>query len=586
MRVVPGIGRDGPTTASPPLETSMTLSLAAVLAESAHRHADRVAVVDGGTRITYERLWAEALAQAGALRGLGIGPGDRVALMMPNCAGFPRSYYAILAAGAVVVPVHLLLTADEIAYVLRDADVRLLVCAEGLMETGAAAAATAGVPVIGARAVEGTPDAWVDTLEAAAGAVGPLASYESTDPGDPAVIFYTSGTTGRPKGAILTHPNLVMNATVNAFDVIDLSREDVALGCLPLFHTFGQSVSMNALFRIGGTLVMQTRFDPHRALDLMVEEGVTVFHGVPTMYVALLAAARARPSTILPKPRYCVSGGAPLPVSVHREAAEVFGARILEGYGLSETSPSATVHHPGFGVRPGTVGHAVWGVDVGIALADVEDSVELLPAGALGEIVVRGHNVFAGYFGRPEETAKALVDGWFRTGDLGTKDSDGFVTVVDRKKDLVIRGGFNIYPREVEEILLDHPSVAEVAVIGLPHPVHGEEVCAVVVPRTDAAGGSDGAVDFSEDELREWSRTRLGRHKYPRIVVRTDAMPLGPSHKVLKRELRQRYGHLVATDPAGADGSSGAGITTGAKGIAGAKDTAGVEETAGVQGTA
>ncbi|WP_435972132.1 long-chain-fatty-acid--CoA ligase [Streptomyces sp. Qhu_M48] len=564
----------------------MTLSLAAVLAESAHRHADRVAVVDGGVRITYARLWAEALAQAGALRGLGIGQGDRVALMMPNCAGFPRSYYAILATGAVVVPVHLLLTADEIAYVLRDADVRLLVCAEGLMETGAAAAATAGVPVIGARTVEGSAsEAWVDTLEAVAGAVGPLTSYESTDPGDPAVIFYTSGTTGRPKGAILTHLNLVMNATVNAFDVIDLSREDVALGCLPLFHTFGQSVSMNALFRIGGTLVMQTRFDPHRALDLMVEEGVTVFHGVPTMYVALLAAARARPSSTLPKPRYCVSGGAPLPVSVHREAAEVFGAQILEGYGLSETSPSATVHHPGFGVLPGTVGHPVWGVDVGIARADVEDSVELLPAGVLGEIVVRGHNVFAGYFGRPEETAKALVDGWFRTGDLGTKDSDGFVSVVDRKKDLVIRGGFNIYPREVEEVLLDHPSVAEVAVIGLPHPAHGEEVCAVVVPTTGEAGPPDGAVAFSEDELRDWSRTRLGRHKYPRIVVRTDSMPLGPSHKVLKRELRQRYAHLAATADAEAVDTGGAeAAPSGAKGITGTEGTAWAEGTTGAAG--
>ncbi|MFE9742184.1 long-chain fatty acid--CoA ligase [Streptomyces sp. NPDC006477] len=515
----------------------MTLSLAAVLAEAARRHPDRVAVVDGGTRITYGRLWAEALAQAGALRGLGVGPGDRVALMMPNCAGFPRSYYAILAAGAVVVPVHLLLTADEVAYVLRDSEVRLLVCAEGLMETAVAAASAARVPVIGAGVVEESADGWVDTLEAAAGSAGPLTSYESTDPGDPAVIFYTSGTTGRPKGAILTHLNLVMNATVNAFDVMDMSREDVALGCLPLFHTFGQSVSMNALFRLGGTLVMQTRFDPHQALDLMVEEGVTIFHGVPTMYVALLAAARARPSGSLPRPRYCVSGGAPLPVSVHRAVGEVFGAQVLEGYGLSETSPTASVHHPEFGVRPGTVGHAVWGVDVAIARADVEDTVELLPGDTLGEIVIRGHNVFAGYFGRPEETAKALVDGWFRTGDLGTKDADGFISVVDRKKDLVIRGGFNIYPREVEEVLLGHPAVAQVAVIGLPHPVHGEEVCAVVVPE----GKAD---DFAEDELREWARTRLGQHKYPRIVVRADSMPLGPSHKVLKRELRQRYAHL------------------------------------------
>jgi long-chain acyl-CoA synthetase len=518
----------------------MTLSLAAVLAESARRHTDRTAVVDGDTRITYGRLWDEALTQAGALRALGVGPGDRVALMMPNCAGFPRSYYAILAAGAVVVPVHLLLTPDEVAYVLRDSDVSLLVCSESLLEAAAAAASAVEVPVVVAEAgaVTGGTASAPDTLRAAAGSAAPLVSYESTDPADPAVIFYTSGTTGRPKGAILTHLNLVMNATVNAFDVMDMSREDVALGCLPLFHTFGQSVSMNALFRLGGALVMQTRFDPHRALDLMAEEGVTIFHGVPTMYVALLAAARDRPSASLPKPRYCVSGGAPLPVPVHQAVAEVFGAQVLEGYGLSETSPTASVHHPQFGVRPGTVGHAIWGVEVEIARADIEDTVELLPEGTLGEIVIRGHNVFAGYFGRPGETAKVLVDDWFRSGDLGTKDADGFISIVDRKKDLVIRGGFNIYPREVEEVLLGHPAVAQVAVIGLPHPVHGEEVCAVVVPDANADG-------FEEDELMEWAQSRLGRHKYPRIVVRTDSLPLGPSHKVLKRELRQRYGHLA-----------------------------------------
>ncbi|MFE5792230.1 long-chain fatty acid--CoA ligase [Streptomyces sp. NPDC056503] len=522
----------------------MMLSLAAVLAESAHRHRDRVAVVDGATRTTYGRLWAESLAQAGSLRALGVAPGDRVALMMPNCVGFPRSYFAILAAGAVVVPIHLLLTAEEIAYVLRDSQVRMLVCADDLMETAAKAASETGVPVIGASAVERTADSWVDTLESVAGSTPPLSSYVSTDPSDPAVIFYTSGTTSRPKGAVLTHLNLVMNATVNAFDVLDISRDDVTLCCLPLFHTFGQSVSMNATFRLGGTLVMQRRFEPHQALDLMLDEGVSVFHGVPTMYVSLLAAARTRRPELLPELRYCVSGGAALPVAVHQAVEEVLGARVHEGYGLSETSPTASVHHAAFEVRPGTVGHPVWGVEVEIADPDIEDAVVPVPVDVRGEIVIRGHNVFAGYFGLPEETSRALVEGWFRTGDLGVKDADGFVLVVDRKKDLVIRGGFNISPREVEEVLMGHLTVGQVAVIGLPHPVHGEEVCAVVVPAEE--GG-----EFDADALREWGRERLGRHKYPRIVLRADSLPLGPSHKVLKRELRRLYGHMATSADAG-----------------------------------
>jgi long-chain acyl-CoA synthetase len=370
-------------------------------------------------------------------------------------------------------------------------------------------------------------------LEEVSAAVAPMPSYASRSAEDPAVVFYTSGTTGEPKGAVLTHLNLVMNATVNAFDANDARPGDVVLGCLPLFHTFGQTVGMNSTFRVGGTLVLLPRFSGTAAIDLMLREGVDVFHGVPTMYVALVEAAAGYER--LPRLRLCISGGASLPVAVLERFNAAFATTVFEGYGLSETSPTATVNQPDFGTRPGTVGHPIWGVEVEIARAELDDRIELLPTGELGEIVIRGHNVFAGYLGRPEETAQALVDGWFRTGDLGTKDDLGFISIVDRKKDVVIRGGFNVYPREVEDVIARHPAVVQVAVIGVPDDVHGEEICAVIVTDKNAPAGTVP----TEEELVAWCRERLGRHKYPRQVRFIDEMPLGPSHKVLKRELRR-----------------------------------------------
>ncbi|MGY4959410.1 long-chain-fatty-acid--CoA ligase [Streptomyces sp. 900105245] len=498
-----------------------TLSVAAILAENARRRPGSTALVEGELRLTFAEVWRRALARAGALAGLGVRPGDRVALMAPNTAEFPVAYYAVAAAGGVVVPVHLLLSAGEVEHVLRDSGAALLLVHPAQAETGRVAAAATGVRVItlGEEFAQLAADA------------EPLASYVTRAADDPAVVFYTSGTTGVPKGAVLSHFNLVMNATVNAFDANDIRADDIALGALPLFHAFGQTVSLNSTWRAGATLVLLPRFDAARAIELMVEEGVNTFHGVPTMFVALAAAAADAPA--LPELRVCVSGGASLPVAVLERFEAAFGARVYEGYGLSETSPTATVNQPMFGTRPGTIGHPLWGIDVEIARAEAEDRVELLPAGELGEVVIRGHNVFSGYLGRPEATAEAVVDGWFRTGDLGTKDEDGFLRIVDRKKDVIIRGGYNVYPREVEEVLMRHPGIAQVAVIGLPDELHGEEVCAVVVPAPGTAPDAAAII--------EWSKEHLGRHKYPRRVEITDAMPLGPSMKVLKRELRAQY---------------------------------------------
>ena len=507
----------------------MTMSIASILAESAVRHADRTAVVLGDLRLTYAQLWAHSRQYAAVLRERGIGPGDKVALLLPNTPHFPLAYFAVLALGGVAVPVHALLKAEEIEYVLSDSGAKALVCAAPLLGEGAKGAELAGIPVL---AVMDGGDATLERIDTAALSATPVEAMVAREPDDTAVILYTSGTTGTPKGAEITHLNVTMNVLASATYSFDITKEDVVLGCLPLFHTFGQTCCMNTAFFVGASVVMLPRFDGAQALELLEKEKCTIFMGVPTMYVGLLEAAKT--SEHRPTLKSALSGGAALPVPVLEKFAEVFGTEVLEGYGLTETSPVATFNQVGFPPKPGTVGKAIWGVEVEVAKAELEDSIELLPTGELGEIVVRGHNVFKGYLNKPDATQAAIVDGWFRTGDLGTKDEDGYVSIVDRKKDMVIRGGYNIYPREVEEALLRHPAVGQVAVIGLPDPQYGEEVCAVVVK--DAAGG-----EVSEQELSAWAKTKLAAYKYPRRVIFTDAFPLGPSGKVLKRELVEQY---------------------------------------------
>ena len=507
----------------------MSLTIASILAESAVRHADRTAVVLGDTRLTYAQLWAHARQYAAVLREHGVGPGDKVALLLPNTPHFPLAYYGTLALGGVAVPVHALLKAEEIQYVLEDSGAKALVCAAPLLGEGAKGAELAGVPVL---AVMDGGDATIERIDVAALSATPIRELVPREPEDTAVVLYTSGTTGKPKGAEITHLNVTMNVIASAMHSFDIDSNDVVLGCLPLFHTFGQTCCMNTAFYVGASVVMLPRFDGATALELLETEKCTIFMGVPTMYVGLIEAAKT--SAHRPTLKSALSGGAALPVAVLEQFTEVFGTQVLEGYGLTETSPVASFNQVGFPPKPGTVGKAIWGVDVEIAKAESEDTIELLPTGELGELVVRGHNVFKGYLNKPEATRAAIVDGWFRTGDLGTKDEDGYITIVDRKKDMVIRGGYNIYPREVEELLLRHPAVAQVAVIGLPDPQYGEEVCAVVIK--DPAGG-----DVTEAELSRWAKERLAAYKYPRRVMFTDAFPLGPSGKVLKRELLEQY---------------------------------------------
>ncbi|HEY5882990.1 MAG TPA: long-chain fatty acid--CoA ligase, partial [Nakamurella sp.] len=502
----------------------MSLSLAAILSESAERYPEQDAVVIGPQRINYAKLWEESRRYAAVLRERGIGPGDRVALLLPNVPDFPRAYYAVLSLGAVVVPVHALLVAREIGFVLTDSQAKLMIAAGPLLEQGIPGAQQAGVPVL---AVLGAPEG-VERLDTLAEQAEPIRTYVERAPEDEAVILYTSGTTGTPKGAVLTQLNMTMNAMISAHSILGLTPDDTILGCLPLFHSFGQTCAMNAGFFAGSTLLLLPRFDGTAALDLIAGHGVNVFMGVPTMYIGLLAAARDDDRR--PVLRIAVSGGASLPVAVIDAFKRVFAADIYEGYGLSETSPVATFNQAVFGRKPGTVGRPIWGTDAEIADPAVEDRIELLPQGEVGEVVLRGHNVFAGYLNNPEATRAVLVDGWFRTGDLGVKDSDGFLSIVDRKKDLIIRGGFNVYPREVEEVLAAHPGIAQVAVIGVADATHGEEICAVVVRSPEGQ-------DLDADTLIAWSREKLGRHKVPRRVEFVETLPLGPSGKILKREL-------------------------------------------------
>jgi long-chain acyl-CoA synthetase len=497
----------------------MTLSLAAILSESARRHPERPAVIFEGRPLSYAQLWEDVCRYAGALSAAGVRPGDRVAMLLPNVPDFVRCYYAIAALGAAIVPVHALLTPEEVAFVLRDCQAAALVASHAL-PAGAAGAGLAHVPVL-----------HVDGDSPALQGGEPLTGIAATHAGDDAVIIYTSGTTGKPKGAVLTHGNLVWNATLVAFELMQASERDVVLGCLPLFHCFGQTCVMNAALRAGAAIALMPRFDPDAALATIAAQGATIFAGVPTMYIGLLEAMRLRPHTT--HLRMALSGGASLPLAVLEQFESAFGVPVYEGYGLSETSPVASFNQECFGRKPGTVGCGIWGVELAIAAPEVEERIQLLPDGELGEIVIRGHAVFKGYLGDARATREAIVDGWFRSGDLGTRDGRGFITIVDRKKDLIIRGGFNVYPREVEEVLMRHPAIAQVAVIGVPHPTHGEEIVAVVVP------AGERAVDA--EALIAWTQDRLGRHKYPRRIECVQSFPLGPSGKVLKRELRERF---------------------------------------------
>jgi long-chain acyl-CoA synthetase len=491
------------------------VNLATNLVSTAGRYAGRPAVRLDDTVLSYADLDRRSAQAAGLLRGYGIRPGERVAVMLPNIPEFAIVYYAILRAGAVVVPMNPLLKRREVGYYLTDSAARLLVAWPGCAGEAVAGAVAADVPHLLVAA------GFADPLVAAE----PFTEVVDRADDDTAVILYTSGTTGAPKGAELTHANLATNVEVFTTDLVQADAEDVIFGGLPLFHSFGQTCGLNAAVRAGACLTLVARFAADTVLEVLRRDRVTIFEGVPTMYVALLGAL-GPDSPPVSSLRVCVSGGAALPVEVMRGFEDALGCAVLEGYGLSETSPVACFNHPDRVRKPGSIGTPIRGVELRIV-----DELGLdVPPGTVGEIAIRGHNVMKGYWRRPEATALAVPDGWFRTGDLARVDDDGYFFIVDRRKDLIIRGGYNVYPREIEEVLYEHPAVAEAAVIGVPDAALGEEVGAAVVVRPGCAA--------TADQIREYVKGQVAAYKYPRHVWLVDALPKGPTGKVLKREIR------------------------------------------------
>lgn len=519
----------------------MTYNLAEILEDSATKYPDRNAIVLGDTRLTYAQVNGAANQVANLLASRGVGKGDKIALSCVNLPYFTIVYFGILKAGGTVVPLNVLLKSREVAYHLADSEAKAYFCFQGTPELPIGQEGLAGF--------EQTDDCehfWMITVDPAA--PSPIEGTETlgkelesqprtfdtvdTDEDDTAVILYTSGTTGQPKGAELRHRNMRDNAlSGEALFGADADNPDTYLCVLPLFHSFGQSVVQNGGFAHGGTVVMLPRFDADAALKTMLDENVSFFAGVPTMYWGLLGALDASGidvAQLADNLRVAVAGGSALPVEVHKDFEKRFGITILEGYGLSETSPVASFSKFGEPVRVGSIGTPIPGVEMKLLEPESWNEVDDGPD-AIGEIAIKGHNIMKGYYNRPDATDASIQDGWFRSGDLARKDADGWYYIVDRSKDMIIRGGYNVYPREIEEVLMTHPEVSLAAVIGVPHESHGEEIKAVVIV-------NDGA-SITEQELLDWGKEQMATYKYPRYVEFVSSLPMTATGKILKREL-------------------------------------------------
>jgi long-chain acyl-CoA synthetase len=490
------------------------MNLAQILTDSARRDADHVAIKLDDIELTYSELDGASAHVAGLLREHGLERGDRVGVMLPNVPYFPVCYYGVLRAGGIVVPMNVLLKKREVAFYLSDSGAKLLFAWEDFAQDAEAGAEEAGAECLLVKLGE---------FEQEVGRAEAITEVADAEDEDTAVILYTSGTTGKPKGAELTNANLMRNAEASRA-LFGLADGAVTLGALPLFHSFGQTCGLNATVGGGGTLTLIPRFDPGKALEIIARDRVNIFQGVPTMYGAMLhhpGREGADVSTL----KLCVSGGSAMPVELMRGFEEVFGCKVLEGYGLSESSPVASFNHADRERKPGSIGTPIAGVEMKV----VDDDGQPVDQGEVGEIVIRGHNVMKRYWQQPEATQETIRDGWLYTGDMGKIDEDGYFYVVDRKKDLIIRGGYNVYPREIEEVLYEHPDVREAAVLGIPHDEYGEEVGAAVLLK-------DGA-KATPEQLRDFVKQQVAAYKYPRRVWLVDELPKGPTGKILKREI-------------------------------------------------
>ncbi len=491
-------------------------NLATHLTDTAQAHGDRPAVKLDDTVLTYDQLLDGARRVTALLKSKGIEPGDRIGVVLPNVPHFPVLFYGAVAAGAVVVPMNPLLKAREVEYYLKDSGASLVFAWEEMADE-----ATKGGKAVDVECIAVEAEGFLEMLS----------EHEPDDEvvecadDDTMVLLYTSGTTGQPKGAELTHANMISNALTSAETLVELSEEDVVMGCLPLFHCFGLTCGLNAAVAKGACLTLIPRFDAAKALEVVGRDGVTVFEGVPTMYAGMLHVDGAEDAD-MSSLRTCISGGAAMPAEVMKAFEKTFDCMVLEGYGLSETSPVASFNRPDLERKPGTIGTAVRGVE--LKLID-DEGKDVTGDGEVGEIAIKGENVMKGYWGREDATEESIVDGWFRSGDLATVDEEGYYTIVDRKKDLIIRGGYNVYPLEVEEAMYEHEAVAECAVVGIPHDELGEEVGAAVALKEGK--------EVSEDELKEFAKEQLAAYKYPRVVWIVDELPKGPTGKILRREV-------------------------------------------------
>ncbi len=512
------------------------MNLAVLLEESARKYPKKDAFIFMDKHLTFEQINGAANQIANGLNTLGIHKGDRVALSCLNLPYFPMVYFGILKAGAIVVPLSVLLKHDEIEYHLQNSGAKAYFCFEGTKELPMAKEGFEGFQkvkecehffVITPQMTDPSPFEGVKTLGILMANRSPIYSTMPTDADDTALIIYTSGTTGKPKGAELSNSNLLLNAMLSV-KILSLEKEDTQLVVLPLFHIFAMTVLMNAGLYSGATSVLLPRFDGAQVLSLMEKHQVSIFAGVPTMYWGLLNCddSHVDLKNIASNLKTCVSGGAALPVNVLENFEAKFKVPIFEGYGMSEGSPVVTFNQREFGKKPGSVGVPVWGVEVKIVDGDGKE----LPVGEKGELIYRGHNVMKGYYNNPKATAETIKDGWLYSGDVAIKDEDGFFFIVDRTKEMIIRKGLNVYPREIEEVMMKHDAVSMVAVIGIPDEESGEEIKACVVINK--------GFEISKEELKAWTKEHVASYKYPRIIQFMEALPMSATGKILKKKLK------------------------------------------------
>jgi long-chain acyl-CoA synthetase len=498
------------------------VNLAQLLTDSAGRRPDHPALDCQGQRLTYGELDARVDSVARGLARAGLGPGEVCVLMMPNSPEWVACYYALAKLGAVCLPVNFLYRTEELRHIFRDSGARAFIGHADHLEYAAPVAEEAPAMELAWAAGSGAPE-WMRPLEELYAPGEPFPTHPAADE-DAFAIIYTSGTTGLPKGAMLTHGNLASNAMTVA-DMRYTEPHDVCLGVLPLFHIYGQTSTLNASIYLGLTVRLWEHFEAEEVFRAIQEEDSTILIAVPTIFnrlAELAAESPPRRSSL----RFCVSGGASLPVEVLRRFERAFDVTIYEGYGLTECSPVCVENPYGRQTKPGSIGLPIPGFEARI----VDEMDNAVQTGQVGELCVRGPGVMKGYLHQPEATAETLRGGWLHTGDLARADEDGYIYIVDRKKEMIIRGGYNVYPREIEEVLYGHPAVVECAVVGAPHPDLGEEVAAVVVLRSGRRA--------TPEELRDYVKERVAPYKYPRLVRIAEELPKTNTGKILKRRIQ------------------------------------------------